>query len=252
MQPLATFISLLAAAPWVEAEFSVTALVVLVVLCGYGLIVEPWLGVRFFKGFRSASLDPAQQRWPWFAGLVGMQVLALLVIGGLVYQLPELTPSSIGLRWGNIQTPFVMGALVGAIVVMIWTSILLIRSPDKADWPLIGDTVFLVPRTPQERLWVGAIALGAGTSEELLYRGLLPALAVGVGVPVAVAVTIQAALFGLAHRYQGWKGVGHTALLGLLLGILVVRTGSLLLPMFLHVMIDLRLVLMSPNNASSP
>jgi membrane protease YdiL (CAAX protease family) len=252
MQPLVTTIPILAEVPWVEVEFSVTVLVVLVVLCGYGLIVEPWLGVRFFNGFRSASLDPARQRWPWFARLVGMQVFALLVIGGLVYQLPELTPSSIGLRWGNIQAPFVMGALVGAITVIIWTRIVLSRSPDKADLPLIGDTAFLVPRTPQERLWVGAIALGAGTSEELLYRGLLPALAVGVGVPVAVAVTTQAALFGLAHRYQGWKGVAHTALLGFMLGILVVRTGSLLVPIFLHVMIDLRLVLMSPDNVSPP
>lgn len=247
MQPLATILPILAQVPWVEVEFSVTGLVVLVVLCGYGLIVEPWLGVRFFKGFRRASLDPAQQRWPWFARLVGMQALALLVIGGLVYQLPELTPSSIGLRWGNLQSPIVLGILGGAIATFIWTSILLIRSPDEADMPLIGDTVFLVPRTPQERLWVGAIALGAGTSEELLYRGLLPALAVGVGVPVAVAVTTQAALFGLAHRYQGWQGVGYTALLGLLLGIVVVSTGSLLVPIFLHIMIDLRLVLMSQN-----
>ncbi|NMF86224.1 CPBP family intramembrane glutamic endopeptidase [Nodosilinea sp. P-1105] len=247
MQPLATIMPLLAEAPWVEVEFSVTGLVVLGVLCGYGLMVEPWLGVRFFKGFRRASLDPAQQRWPWFAGLIGMQVLALLVIGGLVWQWPELTTNSIGLRWGNLQSPIVLGILGGAIATFIWTSILLIRSPDEADMPLIGDTAFLVPRTPQERLWVGAIALGAGTSEELLYRGLLPALVVGVGVPVAVAATIQAALFGLAHRYQGWQGVGYTALLGLLLGILVVSTGSLLVPIFLHVMIDLRLVLMSQN-----
>lgn len=249
MQTSVPIIPLLVQVPWGNVEFSVTALLVLVALCGYGLIVEPWFGVRFFKGFRKTSLDPSQRRWPWFAGLIGMQILALMVVGGLIYQWPELTPSSIGLRLGNIQEPMVLGILGGAIAMFIWTSILLIRSPNKMDTPLIGDTAFLIPRTLHERLWLGAIALGAGTSEELLYRGLLPALAVGVGVPVAVAVTTQAALFGLAHRYQGWQGISYTTLLGLLLGILVVSTGSLLVPIVLHVMIDLRLALMSPESS---
>jgi membrane protease YdiL (CAAX protease family) len=49
-----------------------------------------------------------------------------------------------------------------------------------------------------------------------------------------------AAVFGLAHLYQKVTGVVATAIAGLLFCVLYVKTGSLLLPILLHVAIDVR------------
>ena len=58
-------------------------------------------------------------------------------------------------------------------------------------------------------------------------------------------------LFGLAHWYQGRLGVLATGAVGAVLTQLYLTTGSLLLPMVLHVLIDLRLLLDRPAPAPS-
>jgi len=64
---------------------------------------------------------------------------------------------------------------------------------------------------------------------------------------------VAAVIFGLQHLYQGAKGVGSTAVVGVLFGLLFLLSGSLILPMVLHAALDLRLltVLRPPENSSS-
>ena len=59
-------------------------------------------------------------------------------------------------------------------------------------------------------------------------------------------------LFGLAHWYQGRLGMLATGVLGAVLTQLYLTTGSLLLPMVLHVLIDLRLLLDRPHRPRRP
>lgn len=47
-------------------------------------------------------------------------------------------------------------------------------------------------------------------------------------------------MFGIGHFGQGFKGVLVTGMIGAMLGILYVVTGSLLAPIIVHVLIDLR------------
>ena len=53
-----------------------------------------------------------------------------------------------------------------------------------------------------------------------------------------------AAIFGLAHIYQGVTGVTLTALAGALFCGLYVVTGSLLVPILLHILIDARFAIL--------
>jgi membrane protease YdiL (CAAX protease family) len=55
---------------------------------------------------------------------------------------------------------------------------------------------------------------------------------------------VTAIVFGWAHLYQGLTGVLATGALGGLLAILYAATGSLLLPVLLHALLDLRVLLM--------
>jgi membrane protease YdiL (CAAX protease family) len=63
------------------------------------------------------------------------------------------------------------------------------------------------------------------------------------GPPEWVLVAVAAVAFGLAHAYQGVGGIVLTGVLGGVLAALYLSTGSLLLPVLLHAVIDLRFLL---------
>jgi hypothetical protein len=113
----------------------------------------------------------------------------------------------------------------------------------RAMQPFVG----LVPHPGERSRFVG-LAVTAGVTEELLYRGFgityLHRLAPGWSSELVVLVV--AAAFGLAHLSQGWKNVLLTGLLGVLFGVVTVDTGSVLPAIVVHTLIDLRILLLTP------
>jgi membrane protease YdiL (CAAX protease family) len=102
----------------------------------------------------------------------------------------------------------------------------------------------LLPRTAAERWVFALLALTAGICEEVLYRGFgLAALrwaAPGLGHPALIAITALA--FGMAHLYQGGRGVALTGLAGAYFAWIAISTGSLVPVMVLHAILDLRIL----------
>jgi membrane protease YdiL (CAAX protease family) len=77
----------------------------------------------------------------------------------------------------------------------------------------------------------------AGICEEWLFRGYLLAL-LEPTTGTAAAVGISAALFGLAHAYQGVGGILKTGVVGLVMGGLAWATGSIWAPILIHAAAD--------------
>lgn len=79
--------------------------------------------------------------------------------------------------------------------------------------------------------------------EEALWRGAVLATLMRLGVAPGVAVVIQALSFGTAHVVAGYPsgliGGSLAVAFGLALGSLVIRTRSLLLPVCVHVAVDI-------------
>ncbi|MBI4409944.1 MAG: CPBP family intramembrane metalloprotease [Gemmatimonadetes bacterium] len=97
---------------------------------------------------------------------------------------------------------------------------------------------YILPRTRSERLTFAALALSAGIGEELVFRGfLVPALARAMGAIVPAAL-LAAAVFGMLHAYQGTPGTVRAAVLGLVLTLPFVLSGSLLPSILAHTAID--------------
>lgn len=104
----------------------------------------------------------------------------------------------------------------------------------------LGPLERMLPRTREEMRGFVALSLTAGVCEELLYRGyLLWYLTRSLGLVQSVAVA--ALLFGLGHLYQGFRGMLTTGLLGAFLCGVYLITGSLYLPMVIHVVMDLHM-----------
>jgi uncharacterized protein len=97
----------------------------------------------------------------------------------------------------------------------------------------------LMPSTPGEKLAFVGVSVTAGVCEELIFRAfLIPALTVVLG-SLAGAVFVSSLVFGMLHAYQGSVGIVRTGILGLLLAIPFLATGSIVPSIIAHFALDL-------------
>lgn len=169
-----------------------------------------------------------------FRGIGAVVVLGCLV---LVLRLVRAEPAAIGLRWpsrGWVVLSLAAVPAVGLAAALI--------GPPLAE-PFFGP---LVPATANLQALVPALlfAIANASMEEAAYRGaLLRWLTPAVGLTSALA--LQAIVFGLAHGV-GTDFVGSplpvmaaTAAAGLFLGLIAIRTGSLLPVVAIHMALDI-------------
>lgn len=118
-------------------------------------------------------------------------------------------------------------AFFGALAVILALNIF-------SEWmslpDLIEDAVCDLVRRP---LGVATIALLGPVAEELCFRGAVIGGMLRQGCRPWTAVAVSSLLFGLVHFNPAQ--VPFAAAMGLVLGVLYLRTGSLLLPMLVHV-----------------
>lgn len=97
----------------------------------------------------------------------------------------------------------------------------------------------LLPRTRRERGLFAGLSFSAGVGEELAYRAYAYQAIQLLGFGPWSAAALSSVPFGFLHAYQGPVGVVRTALMGFILAVPVVLTGSLLPSMAAHALIDL-------------
>lgn len=233
------------------ADFGPATLAALMI-GAYLVLGEPFVGWVLHRRFEAAvGVAPGARRWlygrllllEW--GLVAIVVAVSLVAARVGW-------SELGLRWPD-RVGFISGfvaVVIFAVTVLsvraLRTGVLREAGSESAALRSVGS---LLPRTDPERRLFAAVALTAGIAEEVVYRGfgiavlaaLLPSL------PLWGLVLIAGAAFGLAHAYQGIAGIVTTGLLGSVLAAVYLDTGSLLVPIALHAMIDLRFLAVPPH-----
>jgi membrane protease YdiL (CAAX protease family) len=226
------------------------ALILTHLLAAYAVLAAPWLGYIAYQRARrqiAAGLPDAKIRL--YREIVVEQILTTGVV--LVLWRGGLAPASLGLvaprSWGwNIT------ALLVVVGLLVWSSLRLRPKAERIREKVKDSFGTLLPRSHQERFWFGAISLGAGVSEELVFRGFL-LYYLGVYMPhinTLERVVLISLFFGLAHIYQGWAGAAAAGTLGLVLAGLYLLTGSLFLPMAIHALVDMRVLLIFPPDAS--
>jgi len=145
------------------------------------------------------------------------------------------------LNWQISGWPLLLAglAIAGAFALIIQTKR---TENDPAELAKIresvGDLEAMVPHTQQEVTTFNVLAVSAGICEEIMYRSVLQAILASL-FGWWLAVLISGVIFGLAHAYQGPLGIAKTGLLGMLLSVLTIFTGTLIPAILLHVVADL-------------
>jgi len=230
-------------------------------LVAWLLLGEPLLG-RWSHRRLLVALDAGQpgarprfyRSWTWMAwALAGATALVVLANGW--------TPAQVGLRLPQAAVGFGRGFVVGMVGALIAGAVVgaaLSRRQRTAApaAPRIagGDKVLrMLPHGRAERWGFAALAVTAGVTEEWIWRGFGAAAlhAAWPQLPLAPTVGVLALAFGWAHFYQGLGGMLVTGVMGGLFAWLFLATGSLLLPMLLHVLVDLRALLVPVGTGAS-
>jgi hypothetical protein len=225
------------------------------------LMIWTWHDARQFAAFRllddSAARRASYLRWTWqsFAILSGASLVTLLILGRLGdgLNLPdEFRALARALRPDEVtkSKDGTMGFAIGVglgLLILIAVQAFRLRKMMK---PLAPEIEPMFPRNGKERLAVLPLCLNAGFSEELLFRLALPLLIAEVTGSALVGVIGATVLFGLAHAYQGWKGVVLTTLVGGVFMLLFLQGTPLLRLMALHAAIDVVALIVRPQLAA--
>jgi CAAX protease family protein len=92
----------------------------------------------------------------------------------------------------------------------------------------------LLPQSVPEIVMFVVLSMTAGFCEEFIFRGYLQRQFLTLTGKAWIAISVQALVFGVAHLYQGWRGVVAITVYGALFGILARRRNSLRPGMIQH------------------
>ncbi|MEV0524450.1 CPBP family intramembrane glutamic endopeptidase [Streptomyces sp. NPDC050439] len=222
-------------------EFSAASTAVTAVLGAYLLFGEPWLGRRLYGSLaRRRDTEPGALVGYFTFVLVFWWVLAALAAVVLLLS-PAMAAADLGIVAPESPvTTVVVIVTMGAVTVVSGRKMRALAAGGR-NVPGLASIKAMLPRTAKERRLAIAVAVTDGICAELVYRGLLIAFAVGVlGLNLYVAAALSALVYAVAGIYQGRSGVIAFGLVGALFAGLYVSTGSLLLPVAIHIALSVR------------
>jgi len=223
------------------------ALVALFVLGAVAQAVQAWRRRERIQALVDAE-PRGRARFYWRLTAVWSAAAALVWL--VVVAHPDLAAADVGWAWPRRDADSFAWAFAAAWTLGLLLSVLLrwVRRgrgvPQRPRHPV-------VPRSGREVPLAAVALLCTSTAEEVVYRGLF----IGAGtqlyhLPVALAAALSLALFTAGHANQG-RGMIGVAVVGLLLTLVYLNTGSLLLAVGLHVLHNVVAVFLPPV-AGSP
>jgi membrane protease YdiL (CAAX protease family) len=198
---------------------------------------DPRKKIKFYGKIIAAS---------WMCAVVAVSTVGVFGISTMQTVSGEISWLDAGSRGGAIMK----GITAGLLIAILLPAVLAMRSEKiraKAG-KAAKRLAFLLPSTRDERAWWWAVCITAGICEEIVYRGFLLHYfhTLPFHLSLTWALVVSSMIFGIGHLYQGVGGGVQTAVIGFVFGTMFVMTGSLVLPIVLHAVMDLRVLAMLP------
>lgn len=169
--------------------------------------------------------------------------MAAVVIAVWYFSGREL--AGLGLQWPEPGTWFaalaVSAVFLAAYGIDAWLEVATPKAREKTRRQWRQNTPFL-PENQRELRGFFSLSLSAAVGEEVLFRGYFIVYMLSMlGTTTAdevLALVLPTVIFALSHYYQGWRAIAKIAVLSLAFGIIFLVTHSLLLPVLLHLVVD--------------
>jgi membrane protease YdiL (CAAX protease family) len=205
------------------------------------LLVMPiagWFAYRRFLARREriggrALVQEYRHTILWLIGLAGLAALIWWAEGRPFAALVTTAPVWPG--GADFAAPVALGGGIGLLVRPLLAFVPAIRARFAKQMEKLAP---FLPQTGEQLAWGLLVSLAAGTCEEIAYRGYLMTY-LGHRLPWGGVLAVTAVIFGIGHAYQGKVGVVMTGVIGAGLGALYLASGSLVLPMLLHALLDI-------------
>jgi membrane protease YdiL (CAAX protease family) len=233
---------------WIDPSFGLdgTVLLGLLVVAAIGMPLRRSATTFLERLRRAREADPNALAKHYLNGILSMWML-----GGVALLVPAVDPgvtlTDIGL--GPAGPGFWYAAAYILLIVLTATPIRVARqrrsgARSTRPAPVVSP---MQPSTTVERCLAAALSITAGVIEEIKFRGLFIAAGMGLlHLTFLVAALVSAVVFGFGHRYQGARGMVGTGILGFIFALLYLVSGNLLLPIVLHVFIDVLALVIAP------
>lgn len=213
--------------------------VVLLALMALGLPLRAWLAMRRLRAADPAEV-PALRPRLWTRAIATQWLLVIVV---LVMWVARHRP--LGWLWLNAHAGWGAGGVVLGLALVA-----IVQQPQRRNLAATPELVGrirtrlagverLLPASREEWPRFVPLAITAGICEEILFRGFVTWALFQVVPEFWLAALLQALLFGLAHVYQGARGVLLTFMVGAFLTGVVWISGSLWPAMLAHALLDL-------------
>lgn len=201
------------------------------------LIIVPLLSWWSARKHSVDVVDQLRQRRLQFYALSALTQWTLTGLSVLVIWHDGQTVADIGLHpWRSWMATVSLGLRLTAVLAAIVGAILWLQR--KRHWLETHILMAILPGTRTEKGAFVALAATAGFCEEMLYRGFVITRLLRVTDHTPSAVIMAVIVFSLGHGYQGLIGLWRASLLGAVLAVTFVLTGSLIPGMISHFLFD--------------
>ena len=202
-------------------------------------VVLPWRGRIRVRRLMAMPQVTTMDRLAFYASTIAFQWAATAIVAwrawahgftlrGLALVIPHP---------GQVAFATVIGALlIGSLQWMNLRRVGRLKISARGFLQIVAQRI--LPQSAVEQLPYFALATTAGLCEEFLYRGFAMEVLRRVGLGTWLVVAVSAALFALAHLYQGRGGLVSTLFIGAVFGCARIAYDSLIPVVAWHVTLD--------------
>jgi uncharacterized protein len=212
-------------------------------------VAVPWLGLRRIRQLTEAPQTTKSERLALYATTFAFQWIAFGVILWRA-KAHRITAAQLGMAIPNIFLAAVIAIILSALVLanQIFSLRRLAARPAEIRGAIPQLALKIFPQDNAERLAFFVLVATVAICEEFVYRGFVQHVFEQWSGGYAIAGIVgSAVMFGLAHVYQGRRGLISTFSVGLLFSGIRLWTGSLVPSLVAHFVADLSAGFLAPK-----
>jgi len=207
-----------------------------------GVVVPASSARSYAKNSFPTVLTSLQKKDFYISTSVSLFIMAFIVM--LCWLLFKRIPEDIGLQRPYDEGQGYWWAALLFIILYIADTLYSVSSPSQIQKAIEESkkrTPFMPTSSSEFRVYL-LMCFSAGVFEEIVYRGFFVTYSYYLfsGLPNTWlwAIFLPSAIFSIAHYYQGTKAVIKILVFSLLFGYYFIRSGSLLICMLLHFLVN--------------